>query len=109
MRLLKVLPFILAGMHAVIAAGVFGMAISNPARSGLFPLVLYYIDYPCSILMESLRRSLHGTAGNSLVVDGLVYGIVGTLWFFLIGLLLRAVIERLIQAARPGAICVVEK
>lgn len=102
MRLLKVLPFVLAGLHAVIAVGVFSMAISNPARSGLLPLVLYYIDYPCSILMESLRRSLQGTAVNSLVVDGLVYGIIGTLWFFLIGLLLRAVVERLIQPARPA-------
>jgi hypothetical protein len=50
---------------------------------------------------ESLCRSLR-SRGDIFLVGGLVYGIVGSLWFFLIGFLIRAVTSRFVNSAVTG-------
>jgi hypothetical protein len=104
MKLLKSLPFIFGGAHAILSIGIFGLAITDPERKGLLPLVMYFVDYPCSILIESLCRSLRRSTGDIFLVGGVVYGIVGSLWFFLIGFLIRAVTSRFVNltAKRTG-------
>jgi hypothetical protein len=102
MKLLHSLPFIFGGAHAIVSISVFGFAITDPVRMGLLPLVMYFVDYPCSLLMESLRRGLHGNAIDNLVVDGLVYSIVGSVWFFMIGFLIRAVTTRFVNSSPKG-------
>ena len=92
---MKILPFLLllAGTHAVLASVVFGAAIASPERSGLLPVSLFYADYPCSIFMDWLRNLIHtdtSVRGN-LLVDYFVFLVFGSLWFFLIGSLIRQV------------------
>jgi hypothetical protein len=76
--------------------------MTDPDRKGLLPLVMYFVDYPCSILMESLCRSLRSSRVDIFLVGGLVYGIVGSMWFFLIGFLIRAVTSRFVNSAATG-------
>lgn len=94
MRLLRILPLALAILHASFVVLIFGLAMSNPGRLGLLPILVFYVDYPSSIAAESLRRYLHSTLADQLLVDAVVYGAVGSIWFFLIGLLVRAGVKR---------------
>ena len=102
MKLLESLPFIFGGTHAILSIWIFGLASTDPERKGLLPLIMYFVDYPCSILMESLCRSLSRSTVDIFLVGGLVYGIVGSLWFSLIGFLIRAVTTRFVKSARTG-------
>src|SRR2546421_610531 len=97
MRILKSLPFILAFLHAAFTLLIFGAAISSPETRGLLPIVLYFADYPCSLVMEFLRKSLHGelTVTGRLLVDCAVYLVIGSAWFFAIGTLVRMGLSRL--------------
>ena len=93
---MKALPVTLAGIHAAACIVVFGLAISDPVRSGLLPVTLYFADYPASLLMEPIRRALHfdlSTEGR-LLLDGIVYVILGSGWYYLMGSLLRTIVAR---------------
>ena len=56
---MKRLPVIFAAIHAALTLLVFGKAIASPERSGLLPLIMYYLDYPCSTFMNWVRHLLH--------------------------------------------------
>jgi hypothetical protein len=102
MKLLKSLPFIFGGTHAILSIWIFGLASTDPERKGLLPLIMYFLDYPCSILMESLCHSLRRSTVDIFLVGGLVYGIVGSLWFSLIGFVVRAVTTRFVRSVPAG-------
>jgi hypothetical protein len=93
---MNTLPARLAIIHALIAAAAFGMALRSPERGGLAPIAVYYLDLPCSLLFDPLRRALHDDLGLSgrLVVDAGVYIALGSAWFYAIGLVLCRVRRR---------------
>ncbi len=99
---MKYLPHALAGMHAFLTVLIFATAISSPERSGLLPLILYVADYPCSIVMNWLRNALHPdwSVQANLAVDGAVFLIIGSCWYYLIGSMLRGLIEKLMAWTR---------
>ena len=99
MNLVRFLPLELAGLHALVTILVFGAAIKTPERLGLLPLIIFYADYPFSLLLNWLRNILHfgeSIRGN-LVVDGAVFLIFGSLWFYFIGLLLRTITMKIVD------------
>ena len=89
--MLKLLPASLACIHLLIASLLFGAAILAPNRAALGPVILYYIDYPCSIMFEWLRGNLHGNLGYvmRLIIDGAIYGVFGSCWFYFLGVVLK--------------------
>jgi hypothetical protein len=95
--LMRWLPLSFAIAHALSAIAMFGMALHSPERGGLAPVAVYYLDFPCSLIFEPLRRALHGDLGVSsrLIVDGSVYVVLGSLWFYAIGLMLRRIFTSL--------------
>jgi len=94
---MKSLPIAMAGVHAAACIVVFGLAIRDPERSGLLPVLLYFSDYPASVLMETVRRALHFDLRpeGRLLVDGVVYVTFGSGWYYLLGWLLRAGVRRI--------------
>jgi hypothetical protein len=90
------LPGTLALAHALVAMSAFGIALNSPERGGLAPIVAYWLDYPCSLLFERLRRGLHGDLGvtGRLLVDASIYVILGSIWFYAIGVALSRVQRR---------------
>ena len=94
---MKSLPCALAGVHAVLTVLLFGAAILSPERSGLLPVFLYWVDYPCSIGMNWLRNLLHPdwSVESNLLIDGAVFFTIGSLWFYLIGSLMRSALLKL--------------
>jgi len=94
---MKYLPCALAGVHAALTVLLFGGAILSPERSGLLPVILYWVDYPCSIVMNWLRNLLHPdwSVESNLFIDGTVFFIIGSLWFYLMGSLVRSALPKL--------------
>jgi hypothetical protein len=84
---MKFLPAILAGLHLLLAGFIFGVAIADPMRSAMLPILVYLVDMPCSFLMEWLR---HALPQKFLITDAIVYLTVGTAWWYGVGSLLRA-------------------
>ena len=72
-------------IHAVFVAVVFGSAIYNPLRAGLLPIVAFVADFPLSLLIEWLGKSV---GGSRLLFDAFAYLIVGSAWFYFLGYLL---------------------
>ncbi len=66
----------------------------------MMPLVLYFADYPASLLANVIRSGLHGDFGTEgrLVVDGVAYLLIGSSWYYLLGLILRAATKRVVAS-----------
>ena len=96
---MKRLPFIFAAVHAALTLWIFGEAIASPERSGLLPLIMYCLDYPCSIFMNWVRHLLHPDWGvrSNLAVDLTVFLIIGSFWFYAIGLVVKSALARVIH------------
>jgi hypothetical protein len=96
MKTYKSLPLMLGSLHAIFAATVFGLAIRSPERGGLLPLLVYYVDYPLSIVLDGIRHILHrtGSLQYNLFADAFTFVILGSLWFYCIGILLRLLLVR---------------
>jgi hypothetical protein len=104
-RRLRATYVITAGLHTALILSCFGAALVQPERSGLLPVVVYFVDLPASLLCEPLRHGLHQLVQSlaaRLTVDALVYGILGGAWW--LGLVSLA--SRLFRghAATPSAI-----
>jgi hypothetical protein len=96
---MKWLPPLLAGIHAVVGIVVFSAAIVSPVRSGLLPNILVFMDWPVSFLLEYLR-DVPGDyfqigLRQQLLIDGIIYVILGSLWFYGIGVLVRTIYAKL--------------
>ena len=94
---MRELPLILAIANASFTIVIFALAIHNPEKSGLLPILVFFCDFPASLCAEWLRDLLHDGFGitGRLTIDGAVYAIIGFLWFYLIGHVLRAIILNL--------------
>jgi hypothetical protein len=80
-------PYIFAAAHAVFATVVFGAAIFNPLRAGLLPLAIHYLDFPASLVIERVAYPLGQALGAPLLAFYGMYLVFGSLWFFLLGLI----------------------
>jgi hypothetical protein len=94
---MKYLPLTLAGVHALLAIVVFGSAIVSPERNGLAPILLFFTDFPVSLVLEWVRKALDHNLGYTarLITDCCVYTLGGSLWFYGIGVALRQAIQAL--------------
>ena len=86
---MKLLPCLLAFAHAILVAVVFGSAISYPQRAGLLPLLVYAADMPISLVIERLSDALAPRYEGILLIECIGYLIVGSLWYFVLGYLLK--------------------
>ena len=75
---------IFAAVHACVISVIFGSAIAYPARAGLLPLVAVALDFPFSLLFEFVSSKM-GVAGSRILVVWLLYGLLGSAWFFALG------------------------
>jgi hypothetical protein len=78
---------VLAVVHAVIAVCIFATG------SAALALLLTVVDFPASYLAESIESVLtHGVTNmhTLLVIVAIVDTIVGSAWFFLLGLIVRS-------------------
>jgi hypothetical protein len=91
-NILKCAPIVFSGAHAVLAVLVFWFTIADPERRGLLPIILFFADFPCSIFMNWLRKSI---LQSNLWVDAAVYVIIGSAWWYAIGWVLAAAIGKL--------------
>jgi hypothetical protein len=96
MKYLRRLPWILAVINFFCTSVVFGVAIYQPEKSGLLPILIYFFDMPMSIILESFSEWLRFKFNPSypLVVDYILYLVTGFAWFFLIGVICRYCILR---------------
>jgi len=94
---LKYLPLTLAGIHALLAIVLFGSAAVFPERNGLAPILLFFVDFPISLVWEWVRKTLDHDLGYiaRLIMDCCVYTLGGSLWFYGIGLAVRQAIRAL--------------
>ena len=95
--LMKWLPLTLAGLHGSLVVIIFSAAYIDPERHGLAPVVLLFTDFPLSVLLELVRKALHGNFdyGQRLLIDGFVYFVFGSCWFYAIGWIIRKAVARL--------------
>jgi len=60
-------------------------AIFNPYLAGLAPIFVYAADLPASLLCEiidnAVRHSFTRSYSANLIVDGVAYAFIGTLWW----------------------------
>ena len=98
-KIVRFLPLALGLGNAVLTAIVFFFAVSDPQRSGMLPLVIYTLDFPASLIAEPVRSALGDlftmTVTRQLEMDGSVYLVVGFLWLYGIGMVVRWVFLRL--------------
>ncbi len=101
---MKKLPWILALLNVVFTFVVFMYAIMNPEKNGLLPILVYFVDVPASFGAERLRDLLHDhfSLVTRLTIDCLIYMLVGFVWFYLIGTVLRLIILRLVPKTSAG-------
>jgi hypothetical protein len=82
-------PSVIAIVHLLLAVLVFALAMRNPERSGLLPILIFTIDAPFSILISYVA----GTFGispetgynASLWSDMAFFAVLGTVWWYAIG------------------------
>ena len=97
---MKRFPWILSGIHAVLAVGIYWWTIAQHRDEMLAPMwILYFLDFPCSIMLGILSAIspafAHFLGEPSLIISGVLYVVLGSAWFYLIGVGFRA-------AARGG-------
>src|SRR5579862_140110 len=91
MKFANLLPFILSIFHALLVVCIFGFAIHSPQISGLLPIIAYYVDYPLSIVLVRLSSHLGMdlTVQQRLLVDGAIFLLFGTAWYYFIGFIIK--------------------
>jgi hypothetical protein len=96
----------LALCHAAIVVIVFAAAYLEPARRGLLPIAIFVLDYPCSIIVESVRRSWHQSLGVSglggrLAIDAVAYLTIGSVWYGAVGAVIGRIAHEIGDDGRP--------
>lgn len=96
MKFLKLIPWILAGLHALLTIVVF-LVGNLSSRAGLLPIIVYAVDYPCSALfIEPLRHAIpHEWGSTKVILDATLYLLLGSVWFYSIGVLIKLGLARL--------------
>jgi biotin transporter BioY len=60
-------------------------------HADILPLVVAMIDFPASVLASWLSDALQAKG----VIDALIYVVVSSIWFYLIGFLLQIIVQKL--------------
>ena len=93
-----------ATLHLALVVFCFGAAITNPERSALAPIFVYFADMPISYACEAIRRIFHDALGESytarMLTDASVYAILGTAWWSFIAWLLARLVTLLMPARK---------
>ncbi len=87
---LRKLPLVLVGFNAIVSIVAFGLAIIDPVRSGLLPIVVFGMDFPASLAILQLTSfwdSSHRVR-VSLCIDGMIFTVFGAIWFYFLGLMI---------------------
>ena len=74
-------------VHALWCVLIFGLAVNDPERSGLMPVLVYLTDYPASVLAKGLGRALRYRFldVNFLLIYSGIFLTVGSVWFYCVG------------------------
>ena len=77
-------------LHLALVVLCFGAAICQPERCGLWPRCLLTADYPASLAAVEVCGLVHDLGGvhsytSGLVADAVVFAVVGSVWWFLLG------------------------
>ena len=90
-------------VHLVFALTIFALSFTSDASSGL-PILVIIVDYPASLLAQWLcELTPVGThLHTSIAIQISVYTLIGSAWFYLIGVVLRTVIQKLFRLTQPG-------
>ena len=80
--------------HAFLAVSVFGSAIAYPARASLLPIIMFCADFPFSLFFEFISKHLDSLLGPRLLIDAILYTIMGSAWFLVIGQFLSKLLMR---------------
>ena len=93
---MKRLPWILFTVHFFLASLIFGISFTSPARAGL-PIIVSLADYPASLFADWLTGIIDFDAIHNWkrVFDCLIYILIGSSWFYLIGAFLRLIAQKL--------------
>jgi hypothetical protein len=90
---------IVLGLHLAFVILCFGAAIMNPERSGLAPIIIATVDIPAYYLIDLVRPFAHTLAPESyawrLIVDGFLFSLIGSLWWFFVVNVLNRVFNRI--------------
>lgn len=89
---MKRLPTALGAGYLLFACVVYAGAFASPDLHGLSPLLVHWLAFPFSIVLEWLRRSVYtlfaaDTYATRLAVEAGLYVVLGTIWWFGIGVL----------------------
>jgi heme/copper-type cytochrome/quinol oxidase subunit 2 len=97
---MKRLPIVLGVGHLLFACVVYTGACASPDRHGLSPLLIHWLTFPLSIVLEWLRRSVYtliavDTYASRLAIEAALYAVLGSAWWFGIGVVVsRAARDR---------------
>ncbi len=91
---IKWLPWSLAALHAAWVILLFGEAIYDMERHGMNPILLYFTDYPFSVI-ELWFYHLIPMGWPEQWIAGLIFLVLGSAWFYLIGWVIRTVATKL--------------
>jgi hypothetical protein len=101
MTMMKFTGAIFAGLYFAFTLLIFGSAYSAPDRLGLLPAVSYWVTYPISEAIDwaayILRSRLveRNNLQTMILISGLLYLVIGTAWFYFIGLVVGWSVNRM--------------
>jgi len=84
----------LVGIHFVLAISIFAVSLTAERRAGL-PILVTIIDYPASILADWIIEIVPAIIGRETAMA--IYLVIGSIWFYFIGVLLRTIIQKFIR------------
>lgn|GEM_PF-3471129 len=93
---MRFLPLTLAVLHAAFAITLFWLAIAQPELNALAPAYLLYTDFPISLSYGSLSKLVfvdHWEYVTRLIIDCTICTLVGSAWFYCVGLVVRRIIQ----------------
>ena len=92
---MKRLPLFLACGNAIISTICFAAAILNPLRAGLLPLIVFFLDYPASLVIQRIGDTIATHIEARMLAYYFVYLLLGALWYYVGGIVIRFLIDRL--------------
>ncbi len=69
--------------HLCLGAVIWAVTLSNPAESGMLPVVLVFVDFPLSSLLDAFLDPI--ISPNSTNIFLFILILVGSAWWYWIG------------------------
>ncbi|HEX3798858.1 MAG TPA: hypothetical protein VH413_09165 [Verrucomicrobiae bacterium] len=96
MQIVKRIPFLLVIVHFVFAVTIFSVSSSQSKDSSGLAILVTIADYPASILSDFIVNELVDKWNVGIFAISFIYIMIGSVWYFLIGIILRNGIQKLI-------------